>query len=111
MSVRFKADVRVVEFTAPLVAMLDAAARWSLRTRVDVEINSIDDGAAGRVATSLHGFSLAIDFDTVGDKGPDLEALADFMRRELPPGYDLVYEGDHLHVEFDMHRPALRVAK
>jgi hypothetical protein len=107
MTVRFKPEVRIVYLTEQLAAVLQLAALWSLRTRVDVEVNSIDDGAAGRLADTLHGCSLAIDLDTVGDKQPDTQQLADWLRRMLEPQYDLVWEGTHVHVEWDVHRPPL----
>lgn len=107
MAVQFKPEVRVYAFTPQLTCVLALAAHWSLRTRVGVEVNSIDDGAPGRVGDTLHGYSLAIDLDTVGDKLPDLQDLAEFLRRTLDPQYDLVWEGNHVHVEWDVHRPAL----
>jgi hypothetical protein len=105
---RFKTEVRVRAWSAPLVEVLSQAALWSLIARVDVEVNSIDDGAAVHLATSLHGWSLAVDLDTVGDKPAETEQLADYLRRVLHPQYDLVFEGDHVHVEWDAHRAPLR---
>lgn len=104
MTLQFKPEVRIVSLTPQLVAVLELAALWSLRTRVGVEINSIDDGAAGRVGDTLHGLSLAVDVDTVGDKQQDIDELAEFLRRTLPPQYDVVWEKDHVHVEYDVHR-------
>ncbi|MCA1834332.1 MAG: hypothetical protein LC750_16680 [Actinobacteria bacterium] len=105
MPIQFKPEVRIVELTAAIADVLVLAGRWSLRANVGVEVNSIDDGAGVHQAGSLHGSSLAIDLDTVGDRPADLEALAEWLRRTLPAGYDLVYEGDHVHVEWDPHRP------
>lgn len=107
MSVRFKPEVRIVYLTAQLADILQQAALWSLRSRIDVEVNSIDDGAAVHMPTTLHGCSLAIDLDTVGDKQPETQQLADWLRRTLDPQYDLVWEGNHVHVEWDAHRPQL----
>lgn len=105
---RVKPDVRIVEFTTPLAQAFAAATSWSLRTRIDVEVNSVDDDAAGRGASTLHGASLAVDLDTAGDRPADTHALAEHLRRALPPGFDVVLEGDHVHVEYDLHRPPLR---
>jgi len=107
VSVRFKQEVRIIDLPWQLVAVLRLAALWSLRSRIHVEINSIDDGAGVHMGGSLHGLSLAVDLDTVGDKNPDIEQLAEFLRRTLDPQYDLVFEGDHVHVEWDAHRPAI----
>lgn len=105
---RFKPDVRIAELTDQLVAVLRVSAVWSTRANVGVEINSIDDDTTPPRQGSLHGDSLAVDVDTVGDKGDDLEALDRFLRRRLPAEYDVVFEGDHVHVEWDTHRPARR---
>lgn len=105
---RFKPEVRISRLHDRLAVVLETACVWSLRSRVDVEINSIEDGAAIHMPTSLHAFGLAIDIDTVGDKPADLQSLAEFMRVWLEPIYDVVFEGDHLHVEWDAHRAPLR---
>lgn len=105
---RFKPDVRIVYFTEQLDLMLRVATLWSCRTRIEVEVNSIDDPARDRADTTLHGKSLACDFDTVGDTEADTRALADYFRVMLPPQFDVVWEGDHVHVEWDVRRGPLR---
>ena len=105
---RFKPDVRVKYFSAQLDEVLRAATLWSLLERVDVEVNSIDDGPGVHMDGSLHGWSLAIDLDTVGDVPAQTFGLGDYLRRVLPAGYDIVWEGDHVHVEWDPHRGPLR---
>jgi hypothetical protein len=104
---RFKPEVRIVHFTAQLHEVLALATLWSLIVRVDVEVNSIDDGAPIHMSGSLHGKSLAVDLDTVGDKPADTAALGERMRVSLPPQYDVVFEGDHVHIEWDAHRGPL----
>lgn len=106
--IRFKPEVRIRRFRRELADVLEEASYWSLVERVDVEINSVDDSAPDRSATTLHGSSLAVDLDTAGDKATDTRALADHLRRTLPPGYDVILESDHVHVEWDMKRPVLR---
>ena len=107
MSLRFKPEVRVNFLSEQIANVLALACLWSMRTRIDVEVNSIDDSAPGRVGDTLHGCSLAIDLDTVGDKQPETQQLADWLRRTLDPQFELVWEGTHVHVEWDTHRPAL----
>ena len=107
---RFKPEVRVVFFTEQLLAIFQACTLWSFRARVDVEINSVDDGADVHKVGTLHGRSLAADLDTVGDKQTDTLQLAEYLRVVLPPQYDVIYEGDHVHVEWDARRPPLRRA-
>lgn len=105
---RFKPEVRIHELTDQLVAVMRACAVWSTRANIAVEFNSIDDGVDVHGVGTLHGFSLAVDVDTVGEKPADLEALDGFLRRRLPVEFDIVFEGDHVHVEWDTHRPARR---
>lgn len=107
MSVRFKPEVRIGWLDDRLACVIAGACVWSLRNRIDVEINSIEDGAAVHMPTSLHAFGLALDVDTVGDKRADTLALGEWFRRTLPPQFDVVFEGDHVHVECDYHRPPL----
>jgi hypothetical protein len=105
---RFKPEVRIGVLTAPLSEILYHASVWSVRTSVDVEINSVNEHVAGRLVNSLHYVDLAADLDTVGDRTPDTEALRDYLTQVLPPGYDVVYEvkGDArwIHVEWDTRR-------
>lgn len=105
---RFLPTVRIVRFYAPLGVMLDIASDWSALARVDVDVNSIDDGA--HHAGTLHGRSLAVDFDTALDRAADLEDLYQHLRVQLPAGYDVIHEGDHVHVEWDAHRPVSRLS-
>lgn len=106
---RFKPEVRIREFTGALAVVLTMASQWSLITGIDVEFNSIDDSIGVHVATTLHGWSLAADVDTAGDKFADTKALGEYYRRMLPPGFTVLLEKDHVHVEWNMHRPALAV--
>ena len=105
---RFKPDVRIAYFDPRIADVLRVASLWSLTVRIDVEINSMRDGADVHMPTSLHPFDLAVDLDTVGDAPADLDALAEYLRRALDPQYDVVYEGTHVHVEWDAHRGPLR---
>jgi hypothetical protein len=107
VSIRFRPEVRIVYLTEQLSQVFLIAALWSLRTRVDVEISSVDDGPAVHQDGTLHGYSLAVDLDTVGDKQLDADELAGYLRIALDPQYDIVWEGDHVHVEWDVHRGPL----
>lgn len=108
--IRFKPEVRIEMLTPAIAQMLCVASWWSLRARVDVRINSIDDGAPGRVPYSFHGDSLAIDFGTDDDKPATREQLAAFLARELPAGYDVILESDHVHVQFNSRRQVQTMA-
>ena len=103
----FKTDVRVRVFRAQLVPVFAAACEWSAQHGVDVQVASVNDPAPNRVADSLHPFDLAVDCDPVNDRPDDRQSLADYFRRVLPAGYDVVFESNHVHVEWDTHRPPL----
>lgn len=64
-------------------------------------ITSITDGVHG--PRSLHRQGLAIDVDFQQNKYPAHagEWLAEDCRAALGPDYDVVFEGDHLHYEYD----------
>lgn len=104
---RFASTVRIEFLGHPLTQILASACIWSMRARVDVAVNSVDDTAPGRSSATLHGDSLAVDLDTAGDRPDDLKRLGEYLRHQLAPGFDVVLEADHVHVEYDAHRPPL----
>jgi hypothetical protein len=105
---RFKPEVRIRDFTPQLAALFTAVTRWSLSAAVDTEINAVDENVGLHMIGTLHGWSLAADVDTVGDVPAETQALAEYLRRVLPPEWDVVFEGDHVHAEWDVHRSPLR---
>ncbi len=104
---RFKPECRVGLFNAQLADMFTAASDWSVLHQVDVRVNSINDGAAVHIAGSLHGLDLAADFGVDSNTPGDRTSLGNYFRAHLPAGYDVILEQDHVHVEYDAHRPAL----
>jgi hypothetical protein len=112
MMLRFEPHVRIVFFTEALARVFHLAACWSLIEGVGVVVNSVDDGKHG--SGTLHGYSLAIDLDTEGDRPEHLPRLHGYMARNLDAPYDVVLEATHVHVEYDTKRklppvPATRV--
>lgn len=104
----FKPEVRIIELGAALQAVLAAAAQWSLRSKVDVHVSAVDETPEIHNATTLHGWSLAADINVMNGVAADRTALGEYLRRALPPGYEVIFEVDHIHVEYDMHRPVLK---
>lgn len=96
---RFEPTVRIGYFGRELADILTHASVWSLRTRIDVVVNSANDLTHGDV--TLHTFDLALDLDTAGDQPADLAPLAMYLKRWLSSTYDVVLERDHVHVEWD----------
>lgn len=63
----------------------------------EIVITSARDGQHGK--TSLHGAGAAI--DVRNRNWPDNIGMADEIREELGPDFDVVLEHDHLHIEYD----------
>src|SRR5687767_14049335 len=104
---RFKPEVRIEWFHPQRADVLMYCTVWSLRMGVDVEINSIQDGAGIHKTDSLHSYGLALDIDTVMLRLDDLVNLTDYLRRLLPTQYDVIFVTDHVHVEWDARRGPL----
>ncbi len=69
---------------------------------VELVITSGTDGKHGLHNATLHSAGLALDIRSRDLKTPDrVYAVADKIRATLPPAYDVVVEGDHIHVEYD----------
>jgi hypothetical protein len=94
--------VTIAEWNAEADLVLRCADRWSQHTGIGVDINAIDNGTHG--ATTLHGRSRAWDLDTAGDQATDLHALYAWLHEMLPPGFDVVLEATHVHVEWQPKR-------
>lgn len=99
---RFAPGVAIAVFTPQLAEVIKIAAEWALVSGVAVDVNSIDDKGHG--AGSFHGWSLAIDLDTAGDKPVDLDALHGYLVRHLPLPWQVINEKDHVHAEWDNGR-------
>lgn len=98
----FQVNVRISYFDHQLAEILKHSSVWSLRTRKDVVVFSIEDLTHSQ--GSLHPFSLAVDLDVAGNALKDLQDLYAWLRRYMPAGYDVIFEGNHVHVEYDTHR-------
>lgn len=62
-------------------------------------ITSAEEGKHKR--DSLHYEGLAIDLRTFHLKSPQQSAMVKSLQKKLGPDYDVVWEKDHIHVEFD----------
>ena len=86
---------------APVLRAM-AAAEEVFGPYGDVVVTSIKDGTHS--ANSLHYDGLAFDLRTRHmDKG-QVAAAAEALAIALGKDYDVVIEGDHLHVEYDVRR-------
>lgn len=102
----FHPSVRFSSIEDPTVTMFRYAALWALRAGETVMVYSAEDKTHN--AGSLHPYGLALDFDVIGNDPAKLELLYEFLRRWMPPGFDVVFEGNHVHVEYDVKRAPMR---
>ncbi|MGB2711036.1 MAG: hypothetical protein WBC33_05920 [Conexibacter sp.] len=99
---RFEPNFRLHILQLEIAVVLHHASLWSLLRGVGLVVNHGSDGT--HKAGSLHGWNLALDLDTEGDRRDETAHLAGYLARILGPGYDVVFEGTHCHVEWDPHR-------
>lgn len=68
-----------------------------------------DNGKFIHSVESLHPFGLALDLRTRYFEGyGEIEEVAEKLRKELGPEFDVVIEDDHIHVEFDPPKAPVR---
>lgn len=105
---RWKHGVFCHVFREELARVLHHASVWSEIAGIGVEVNALADSTHG--ASSLHPWDLAADLDTDGDKPADLAQLHGYLARVLGAEYDVLLEGDHVHVEWDARRKLATLA-
>jgi hypothetical protein len=106
---QFQPTVRVQYFSHALAEILTVASLWGLQHQKTVVVYSINDLTHN--PGSLHPYDLAVDLDVLGNVQTDLNSLYAFLRVHMRENYDVVFESNHVHVEYDLHRPnALPVA-
>jgi len=84
----------------PMVRVLNVASTWGHRSGLRVYLTSVNDHEHGE--GSLHGRDWAMDFDVQGNRTVDLQRLAAYLRKHLGPEFDVVFEGNHVHVEMEL---------
>jgi hypothetical protein len=109
--IHFKPEVQIGFFRTQLLCMLLNASMFSNRTGINLHVSSIDDGTHPGSATNTtdHGLSLAMDLNVDSGKAEDREALYQYLRKVMPRDYDVIAETDHVHVQWDIHRPEQRI--
>ena len=100
--IRFEPNVRIVNFSEQLARIFHLASGWAAIAGIGVVVNSVDDGTHSDL--TLHGFSLAADLDTEGDRAEHLPLLHGYLARHLPAPFDVLLEATHVHVEYDTKR-------
>jgi hypothetical protein len=95
---KFKAGVNPVGTCAPTTLAIVALNDLFRNYHHDLTITSITDGAHS--PKSYHRFGMAFDFRTVGIPKASINGIVGLFKRSMP-GWDIVIESDHGHVEFD----------
>lgn len=88
---------------APSVLLIAAAAinaKNFLLMQTNTLITSANDST--HKEGSLHYRDRALDFRTIDMTSYQIEAWADEIRKRLGPGFDVIIERDHLHVEHNL---------
>ena len=80
-----------------LTAVLHAARIWQLHGMSQITITSANDGKHQTASKHYQGDAIDLRIWSL----PDLLGMADQLRQELGPDYDVVIEPDHLHIEYD----------
>ena len=104
-----KDGVRITgdHFNPEIVRIVDAARETApMMERGVVWVTSANDGRHSD--KSLHYKNQAFDiriFNIIGDVHREAKEWAERMQAALGPDYDVVYEKDHIHVEYDPDVP------
>jgi len=69
---------------------------------VDLVITSIVDGKHSH--TSLHYAGAAVDFRTKHMKAGQADIIVGLLKDALPDDFDIINEGDHIHMEWQPRR-------
>lgn len=89
------------QMTVALLAAYDAYSQYG----TELVITSGNDGRHS--VTSKHYAGNAIDLRTRNLPRPQQDAveIADILNTSLGRDFDVLFEGDHIHVEYDPKRP------
>ena len=91
-----KAGVDISRLNRETRRSLAKAAKVLKKYEEELVITSTYEGSHGE--SSLHYCNDAYDIRKPRDYAPD---VAEEIREELGPFFDVVLEGDHVHIEFD----------
>ena len=88
--------MRALGIRPELVLVLIAVREIEHELRLDVWVTAIVNGRHRH--ESSHYLGCAVDVDDVGDRN---ELLASELETRLPPDYDVIDEGSHVHIQFE----------
>ena len=100
MALRFKKSVEVWSIKFPAAYAIGVASHLATTLNLFFTVTSVEDGRHGSAA-SLHYRGLAFDVRTRDWSRQDTDIFKQELTRHLGTAYDVVDEGDHIHVEYD----------
>lgn len=99
-----KNGVTVLGLMPQMILALIAVKEEYDKYCTEVVITSGNDGHHAN--NSKHYTGAAIDIRTYSLPHPDNGiAIADVLNKKLGRDFDVIFEGDHIHIEFDPKRP------
>lgn len=102
---QIKSGVKMTGLVPQLLVGLMALKEEYDKLGVEVVITSGTDGRHS--VGSKHYAGAALDVRTRTLKDPDITGpqIVHRLRGKLGPDFDILFEGDHIHVEYDPKRP------
>ena len=97
---RYKQGVKLTDLIPQLLAgLLVCQYVYEKLYAVELVVTSIDDSKHG--AGSLHPKGAAADLRTRTLKPEQIPVVLSAIRERLTPEFDIIFEGDHFHIEYD----------
>jgi len=106
----FAPAVRVAIFPSRLYDVLALSCDWSLKSRVNVQLRSVEDAPSVDRLPTLRGLELVVELTVALDTPPLRKGFGDYLRRHLDTTYEVVTAEDHVRVEWGAHLPPRRAA-
>lgn len=102
---KLKAGVKVSSIQPAVLLALVAAQEEYQKHNTELVITSADD--SHHASTSLHYSGNAVDLRTRTLPNPriDGQQIANTLDEKLGRDYDVIFEGDHIHIEYQPRRP------
>ena len=94
-----KQGVKIANLQPQLIIAIIVANDVYKAHSQELVITSVDDSKHG--ATTLHGKGCAFDCRTSYFLNGEGQRVANEIRAKIDEDFDVVYEGDHIHIEYD----------
>ncbi len=94
--VLIKSGVSIERLKRPVRRTLNPLVAIYAKRHLDLIVTSTYEGTHS--AASLHYCDEAIDID---DPPSEKEEMVEDIKKELGPGFDVILEKDHIHIEYD----------